>query len=445
MLYLYVLIIELFILLVITYYSTGKDLLSPPMIMIFGFILSSLFAVINGIEWGIVFSAKSFSLISVGILSFIFPYIIAFQINNKQPMIRTEDHCIIIDKWKVIVIDIIDVLILILYWKSIVNMVGTHGGTGISIQWTYRLITSYEGSDRLGAGIRLVVKLLDASAYIFMFILVNNQFIYKTKKKDEILLIIPPILFCIKTLMGGGRQDLLKMAAFAFITLYIQNHNKIGWDKNLSFKYIRNGLILVALVLIGFYYALRFTGRKTTRNLFVSLSTYIGGSIQHFNQYIKDPVDKSNFFGNESFTPILNTLNDLGIIVYKNTVHLEYRKLGVTSGNVYTFFRRPLQDFGIIGMVIFTTMVSVFFAVIYIKMVRNKPNDLKHNLYTIIYVYLLYWIVLSSIEQYSMTVISIQTLLTIIIMVLLWEFLFCIKITKKKIVIKKWSKISKIE
>ena len=440
---LYLLIFTLIAYLIITYYATGKDVLSPPIIMILVFIISTCFAAVNGLNWKIDFSTKSYFLLSSGILSFVIPYIILHNIRIHYPrnVEATEAHIIHIEKWKIIVTIAIDLVILYLYRREIFRLVGSSGYSGSNIQWAFRNLTSYEGSESLSGYIRLLTKFIDASSYIFAFVFINNVIIYKCNLRKNIYMMIPTIIFCIKTILSGGRLDLLKLLAFCFISLYLQNHNKVGWNKNISIKYIIYGIGILIVVLPGFYYALSLVGRETTRSLFVSISTYVGGSIKQFDQYVGAPVEKSPYWGNECFIPILNMLGKYGIINYHRTVHLEYRQLGITIGNVYTFFRRPLQDFGIMGMYLFTLAVSIFFSIIYLWYIKFTSNTLYNNVCTIIYSYLLYWIVLSSIEQYSITIISVQTVLTLIVIYMLFKFYTCVQIKSSKLIIYKWDRL----
>ncbi|MTW25656.1 oligosaccharide repeat unit polymerase, partial [Streptococcus pneumoniae] len=115
-------------------------------------------------------------------------------------------------------------------------------------------------------------------------------------------------------------------------------------------KYMRLGFVGLIAGIPTFYYSLFLSGRSTTRTVFESISTYLGGSIQHFNQYIQNPIGVAEVFGDESFVAIMNILGNLGFVNYNSTVHLEFRQLGITMGNVYTFFRRPWHDFGLVGM-----------------------------------------------------------------------------------------------
>lgn len=433
------LIIILIFLFFVFYYTTGKDLLSPPIIMVIVFLLSSSFAFVNISNWNIDYSLYSTFLISTGIIAFFIPFYLFYyksiRADNDYVFERFEPRDLNISGYKWVITIVIDILILYMYRRNILMIVHNSGYTGLYVQWYFRNLTSMEGSESLSASIRLLIKIMDASAYIGVYVFLNNVFISGQKVFLNLQYLIPSLLFCTKALLGGGRQDLLKIIAFAIIALYLLNHQRDGWDYNISMKYIIIGMVLLIVVLPGFHYALSLTGRNTTRTMFQAISTYVGGPIQHFNQYVMDPIPKSEFFGNECFTPILNLFGRLKLIDYHNTVHLEFRMLGVTRGNVYTFFRRPIQDFGVIGMYLFTVLVSVFFSYYYFTKIKYCRISLNSDINIIVYSYLLYWIVLSSVEQYSMTIISVQTLLTIIILRFMWKFFFMIEFDHLRIII----------
>lgn len=439
------LMISLLILLFMTYYLSGKDILSPPNIMILVFILSTLFTIINAVEWQVTYYFKSYFILITGIVSFVIPYIFISMLKKDNKAVGivnnynvAEKRIIYVDKWKIILTVLIDIVIIYFYRKAVYGVVSSSGYSGTNIIWRYKLISGVERTSYVSGYIRLLVKIIDASAYTCVYIFINNVIIYKEKIRYHILLTGPAVIYCVKGLLGGGRQDILKLAAFSFIVSYILNNRKTGWKKNISFKYILFGIIALCVILPSFYYILSLTGRSITRTLFQTLSIYIGGSIEHFNQYIQEPIDKNLFFGNETLTPILNILGDLGIIDYNNTVHLEFRKLGIAQGNVYTFFRRPIQDFGLFGMYIFTILVSGFFSRFYLVGIKHREASLGNDLLIIIYTYLLYWIVLSSVEQYSMTIISVQTFLTLIAIYFCWIFYFCVDLNKHVVVFRKW-------
>ncbi|HFU3697702.1 TPA: O-antigen polymerase [Streptococcus suis] len=420
------LFIGLLLLLFFNYFSSQRDILSPSVVMTAMFVVSTLFALINAKNWNIDYELLSTFYILSGIIVFSIPVTIASNKVGAIPEIVSYRK-LSISTWKIIFAILVDLVIIYLYRKEMYQLAAQAGYSGQSIQWFIRNSTSYEGSIEFSAKIRLLVRFVDITAYIFLFTFINN-FIYNVKRKSNLLLLVPVMLFAYKTVLTGGRQDILKLMFAAVVQAYILQKAKVGWKKVISGRYVMYGLTGLLVGIPSFYYGLFLVGRTTTRSMMESVSTYIGGPIQHFNQFVQNPTSPSRYFGSESLTPILNILGDLGLIDYNETVHLEFRQLGVTIGNVYTFFRRPLHDFGPVGMYLFVFLVGVLFAYLYYVVIRSKRRSDLWDMNVMVYSYLFYWIFLSSIEQYSMTIISVFTLIAIILFYLLsifyWQFTF---------------------
>ncbi|MGT2832831.1 O-antigen polymerase [Streptococcus halotolerans] len=421
-----VLFISLLILFFLVYILSQRDILSPPVVMLGMFIISTIFALINAKNWQIDYSFLATFYITSGIVVFSLPILF---MANKIPSIseKITNSKVDIATWKVVFAIISDIVIVYLFRKEMLQLAAQAGYRGQSLQWFIRNTTNYEGVLEFSSSIRLLVRFVDITAYIFMFTLID-KFIYNNKKGKDLLLIIPVLIFIYKTSLTGGRQDILKLVFAGIVQTYILQKTKTGWNKVISGKYIFVGLSGILVGIPSFYYGLFLVGRTTTRTMMESVSTYIGGPIQHFNQYIQHPISPSRYFGSETFVPILNMLGDAGFIDYKATVHLEFRQLGVTIGNVYTFFRRPLHDFGPIGMYLFVFSIGLFFGFLYYIVIRSKSRSTLWDINVMVYSYLFYWIFLSSIEQYSMTIISVFTLIAIILFYLLsvfyWQFKF---------------------
>ncbi|HGP9317015.1 TPA: O-antigen polymerase [Streptococcus pneumoniae] len=434
MTYLFLLCLTLFLLTFFYFFAFNQDLIAPPVVMSVMFLISSVFALINVQNWNIEYSGLAYLLIISGIIAFSMP-LLALNSPILNTKIKVTDRLIDIQFWKIALTIIVDLIILYLYRREIHNLALSHGYTGSNFQWFFRNATSYEGELTVRTSIRVLIRIIDVSAYIFGYTFINNFFIYSHKRSKDLLLLVPFLIFISKTLLSGGRLDIIKILIAYVVMAYIQQKRKVGWDKVISHKYMRLGFVGLIAGIPTFYYSLFLSGRSTTRTVFESISTYLGGSIQHFNQYIQNPIGVAEVFGDESFVAIMNILGNLGFVNYNSTVHLEFRQLGITMGNVYTFFRRPWHDFGLVGMYIFSFVVGVFFAIFYLKL-RKSRAGFKLDIHTIIYSYFFYWIFLSSIEQYSFTTISLFTLVFIVLVYLMAFFYWNLDFHRGKLVIK---------
>lgn len=241
------------------------------------------------------------------------------------------------------------------------------------------------------------------------------------------------ILSLFPHVMSSARGPILQFLSAAIIEYYIIWNQKKGWSKNFSWKFIRIGLICVVIGIPAFYYSTAIFGRNPSMDFIDYVSEYVGSSIVLFNEYINSPVKRPVVFGEESLIGIHQLLAKLGVSTYVRNVNLEPMKYyGNVASNVYTFFRRPLHDFGLLGMYFFTILVTALFSWIYYNKIKYNKNQKRIEIWIFSYGYLYYWILVSSILQYSEFYISHTTILYITIMIIGFNIMTRVKISIKK-------------
>lgn len=411
------------ILFVNTYFAVKGDIFRPSMVMLAVFIVSTSIAALNISNWNIQYSVTSVLVITLGLLSAVFADI-SVPYSEVGTSHTRETQAVEIPAARVIILTIAEILILYLYYKEIVRLATLDGYTpGSNLLWHYRNITSYEATESLGPTVTILTKCVDAISYVITFVLIQNIVVGRMPLRRVLLMAMPIVLFAIKVLMGSGRQELLRWCAFSVVVAYILNSRHRNWTINFSGRFTRKTLVLLPIVFLLFYAATSVIGRATTRSFAEYISTYAGGSIQQFNQYLGDSSRlSSEHLGSETFPGIYSFLNTVGLTDYTRSVHLELRQLGVTQGNVYTFFRRPYNDFGLLGMCLFTFVVVLFFSIWYANL-RRRTAGYFTNISIIRYSYLFYWIVLSSVDQYSIGIVSIGTAAVVILIRPVYWFL----------------------
>ena len=157
------------------------------------------------------------------------------------------------------------------------------------------------------------------------------------------------------------------------------------------------------VILVLFFVAAAGIGRDTaSKGLVDYITLYGGGSIKNLDSYLKDEnPPKPVVRGGETFPSLLKDLRKFGLIDFKDfTNHLEFRhaKNG-TTGNVYTTYRRWINDFGYVGMAILQGGMALFFAVAYnvLRMFRGVKR-MWYDLLMILYAYLAYTLWTHSID-----------------------------------------------
>lgn len=407
------------------YYISGHDIMAPSCIMCIMFIISSTFALLNVKNWKITFSLDTCIVIISGLFVYVssemfFRYIFCGQLRGETINPKEYDNVNIdIKSWIVNLIILFDLIVIFLYLRSIINAVGENMMNLSAYFHAYRLMginsMEYIGESITSGPINFLLKFVMSSGYLSAYMLMRNFALKDSKMLVQIKYIIIIILSIMPSLMTGGRTGILKMFTALLVYYYICWHQKNGWNKNLSVKYIKVGFLAFFIIAPGFYYSLEMLGRVTNRTITDYISDYLASSICLLDQYIKNPVPCTSW-GEESLVGVIKILSVFGICEPSTKYNLEFRPLGIGSSNVYTFFRRPLHDFGYLGMYIFVILIAFFFSWMYYKKIKYRLR-MDCVGWVIAYGYFFYWIMCSSIVQYSVNMISVGAIVQILIAV----------------------------
>ena len=428
----FLLYLSIIVLLILSFKATNNDLISPSVMMCIMFFFSTTIAIINITNWNIkYYSYYAFILLSTGILTFVFADVIMsyFSLHTKKNHAHTSGfHKINISSWKIFLFLIIGIIAIFLQYKEICRITGISGLSNLSsIISQYTLLVSYSDSLTVSEGMNRYVsqlmKINDVTAYIYIFILINN-IIERDKCINNLKYIPSIVIYLLQSIMVGNREFIFRVMCIIIVSTFVLWHKKYGWNKNINFKFIRLGINLVIIMIPIFWFSKDLMGRTTTKSFFDYISFYAGGSIQHFNQYILDPPPHNTVFGEETLSNIYTFLWKLGLCDFHRLNHLEYRALNSSiRGNVYTFFRRLIQDYGVVFMYIITLFIGLFYGYFYHFKLKTNDKSYKTNQQILIYCYLYKVILLSSIEQTIFNVLSFKCIAELILQYLEFWFL----------------------
>lgn len=436
--YVYLLFAVEILLFFFAFFASSQDIMAPSVVMCGMFLISTVAAILLGSNFHVKYGFDSFAILSVGIFTFVLSEIVfrwIFQIKitavKKERIIselQTKPFTVVpVQKWMITALVIYDAILMIWYTRTMIAVYGGIGGVvrSVSVQTTY-----VDFSESVINPIRLaLLKVVEISGYIAAFILCQ-EIVAKEKRWSTIQLLIIIAMSQWPSVVGAARGSILRFIVAILIEYYILWHQKNGWHRNLSWKYLRIGMVCLLAGIPLFYYSLKWMGRAVTSTLSEHTLSYLGQSIWLFDNFVKQPT-KPIIFGEESLTGIHRFIKRfLKIDQFIRNDNLETRFFAPGyAGNVYTFFRRPLHDFGFIGMIIFTILVSFLFSSIYYGKIKWKRRNIHTDCWSIIYGYLFYWIVVSSMLQYSSLYLTTGTIVTIIGFILGYRLMIGVKVT----------------
>jgi len=241
-----------------------------------------------------------------------------------------------------------------------------------------------------------------------MYILAHD-YVFSRKIKWYFIPII--LLYLLNSLLTGGRFDTVATFISFAIFIYIFNAKNNNWKMGISLKnFLKYGILLIMLLLF-FPMSMLFLGRSDMEisldtigavfeEVMYSLAVYVGAEIKlldifvtetYINVNYDDPLGSHTLIGVYRFIANTFNINDWKGI---SSGDIPYEIVnGHFLGNVYTMFRAYMTDGGILGVMIFSSIMGAIFAYFYYN-VRHKCSDrIEVNL--IVYSWLYYCVPLS--------------------------------------------------
>lgn len=215
------------------------------------------------------------------------------------------------------------------------------------------------------------------SAYIYM----KEKVIYD---RIDAFSLCNVILYFIYSLMGGGRSEAFRViTALLFLWFFFK---KIRRGELFSSEKMLLRLAIVMIVISIFFIAFIYIiGRSNDNvdfeNIISSFLIYAAAPIFNFDIYIGNPWNSTHgIFGELTFVRFINWLggkmNDSSLIYELDLPFMSYQNYEL--GNVFTTFYAFYYDFGMLGVIVLTIVMSICCMMLY----RNAVNDTE-NMYGI--------------------------------------------------------------
>lgn len=413
-----------------------KDLMRPSILLTSGYLIACVSCILNIEVWGVDLKSNTCLLIIIGILSFLIGDLFSITMCNNRPLSAkemTETTNIYISNLVILVFSMINIIILFL---SIMDMINVTGGWRMSVGQTvgaFREMYSYTDAKTSTVVVQLL-KFSKGSAYAFLYIFVNNIMAISKSKRNKIIVnlkyLFPTLIYLITTFLRGGRINFVMILVTCLFLAYFFWHRKMGWNKTISFSYIKKIALAFAIFAITFYLIRGFVGRQSEAKFVDYLTAYLGGSFQLLDQYLNSGRIINS--GLETFPGILQSLEKLGII--KTIIHksLEFRSTstGIYLGNIYTGLRRYYHDFGYLGVVIIQIIYGILFGTMYNSIKQKKSMNSRRAFFVTTYGSLLFCIISQAMEDHFWIDLGLGFFVELFVMYFMFKLIFDVKISK---------------
>ena len=224
---------------------------------------------------------------------------------------------------------------------------------------------------------KIALILTYISAYVAIY---NGIILNKPIFKGTGLIIIVG-LFCIgSSIAMGARQPAIETFIFMILTylFFMVKEGYVNQSKRFLFKLIP---ITIVSPFVYILYGI-LVGRQDGNNITLErIAELLAGGIYALNAHIWEPA-RTIYFGQSSFADIYDKLINFGLLPERaRMAYHEFDKFG----NTLSLFGRWYEDFGILGVIIMSIIVTALFSLAYEYLQRRSNGNIWTHVWTAIF------------------------------------------------------------
>ncbi|MBM6776925.1 oligosaccharide repeat unit polymerase [Collinsella tanakaei] len=397
--YLFLLLATELIIWAIAYFVSGYNLASPTMISCAVFMVATLCVIYNIDYWNVNYSFEAYITTSLGLTSMLIGEMAARALTERGRIGSRSSHV----SRRRIDSEAIKVPGLITFVLVTLDLVCT-------VYVTYSVMTSGESSlglmaigeakygedGGLSGAVNIAYRYTWLLFIVYTFIYFKNKAIMG-KRNRGIKYLIPLVMVCISTFFMGNRANLMRIVCSCYV-FWVFSRAFIGDKKTLSIRKVLSRMLPAFVILLVVFYATREItkiGSTTGNRTFIDYITYyIGSPVYLFSSYLDNPLavhPEPRYFGELTFEGLYNAF---GIEITGQA----YTLVGGRSnfaGNVYSWLCRPYNDFGLLGALLFTSIVYGLISYVLYGPIAHADNEERRDCIAIVFTYFYYVVFLS--------------------------------------------------
>lgn len=225
-------------------------------------------------------------------------------------------------------------------------------------------------------------KIAWALTYTSAYVAIYNGVILNKPIFKGTGLITTVIFFCIgSSIAMGARQPAIEIFIFMILTylfLLVKEHR---YSQIKSFLYKLIPVIAVSPFLYILYGIL--VGRHDGNNVTLQrITELLAGGIYALNNHIWEPA-RTIYFGQSSFADVYDKFINIGLL--PESARMAYHEFD-KFGNTLSLYGRWYEDFGIIGVVIMSIIVTAIFTLAYEYLQRQSNGKIMTHVWTAIFI-----------------------------------------------------------
>lgn len=380
-----------------------RDLLSISFISGCCFWLAILCNIINDKRWEIVFHYNTFIVIVLGQLAMLageslatlMPRFSIGKINRKIKVGKLSldeepEGMLTIADWKHYALAMFNTFFFMLFLITVMK----HGFSLAAIA-LYK--EENDGLANMNVFVQQSFRFLIACAIFYAFLILYNAILFRSfSKHDFVFCIYTNLLASLESILAASRRNIIVILVAWFVIFVVLDNKKNGWTNHIPVKMLKKCVVFLCVLMVVFrnLHSILKSAASNLDGLFNYVTYYIGCPIQTLNVYFEryNEAVRSQYWGQYTLPSLSSYLKLMpnGTDSSFGFVYLGGR--ANAASNVYTFFLAPLQDFGMVGMIVFTFAVGFIYSRFYYKGIRCRAMNYKMAYKLCVYSFI-YWVI----------------------------------------------------
>lgn len=380
-----------------------RDLLSISFISGCCFWLAILCNIINEKRWEIVFHYNTFIVIVLGQLAMLageslatlMPRFSIGKINRKikagkLSLDEEPEGILTIADWKHYALAMFNTFFFMLFLITVMK----HGFSLAAIA-LYK--EENDGLANMNVFVQQSFRFLIACAIFYAFLILYNAILFRSfSKHDFVFCIYTNLLASLESILAASRRNIIVILVAWFVIFVVLDNKKNGWTNHIPVKMLKKCVVFLCVLMVVFrnLHSILKSAASNLEGLFNYVTYYIGCPIQTLNVYFErhNEAVRSQYWGQYTLPSLSSYLKLMpnGTDSSFGFVYLGGR--ANAASNVYTFFLAPLQDFGMVGMIVFTFAVGFVYSRFYYKGIRCRAMNYKMAYKLCVYSFI-YWVI----------------------------------------------------
>lgn len=432
--YVFLLLFTEILLLGVAWVTFKGDIISPSIVTLILFILSTACFAFSTNEWTVVFGFKAYALFT---LSFVLMILTEWAVmKNKIRLKRSMKHkpAMMFNEFDLYIPQPFDWLLFIVLSGFAILYIYRVCRTGRSLGAESLLMAIGVNKEKGDFDIisRLLYNLTRMASYVYVVIFCNNVFTCREKIKKNWRSFVIIGMTLLMTFFSGQRSSSICYLAGVVVAIGISIYIRGGNTKNVDTKKFFKKLIIVAVAVLAVFYLSSniVKGTSIQRNFVSYMLYYFGSTTSLMGRIVYEPAlchtPFVGYFGEKTFNGFWKDMYSWGIVgsapTDRSWINMGSALYPTRAGNEYTFLCAPYIDFGFVGALIFVVIFYAVYAYIYYRKIRENSNIRNRTAYSATYIFLYAMVVMTFYQDTIRSYTRLINILYIIFIVLFCNF-----------------------